>query len=138
MELRKCCNHPYLVKGAEAEIAKHFIDDSPLEVRTSIISCLRVLPLIVVDVSVLTIIRLYSVYPALRLNKNISPSYHFSSLCSSDPLFRPLGHIILPSLHLTLPSSCPLHNFESPLCADNGEILWEAHAARQAATETES
>jgi hypothetical protein len=34
MELRKCCNHPYLVKGAEAEIAKHFVDDSPLEVRT--------------------------------------------------------------------------------------------------------
>jgi chromodomain-helicase-DNA-binding protein 6 len=32
MELRKCCNHPYLVKGAETEISKHFVDDSPLEV----------------------------------------------------------------------------------------------------------
>lgn len=28
MELRKCCNHPYLIKGAPAEIAKHFKDDS--------------------------------------------------------------------------------------------------------------
>ena len=32
MELRKCCNHPYLVKGAETEIAKHFVGDSPLEI----------------------------------------------------------------------------------------------------------
>jgi SNF2 family DNA or RNA helicase len=32
MELRKCCNHPYLVKGAEAQIAKHFIGESPLEI----------------------------------------------------------------------------------------------------------
>ena len=32
MELRKCCNHPYLVKGAEAEIGKHFIGESQLEI----------------------------------------------------------------------------------------------------------
>ena len=24
MELRKCCNHPYLIRGAEAELVKHF------------------------------------------------------------------------------------------------------------------
>lgn len=28
MELRKCCNHPYLIKGAPTEIAKHFKDDT--------------------------------------------------------------------------------------------------------------
>ena len=36
MELRKCCNHPFLVKGAEVEIAKHFakegLSNSPLDV----------------------------------------------------------------------------------------------------------
>ena len=31
MELRKCCNHPYLVKGAEAVIGQHFLNDTPLE-----------------------------------------------------------------------------------------------------------
>jgi hypothetical protein len=25
MELRKCCNHPYLVKGAEKAISQHFV-----------------------------------------------------------------------------------------------------------------
>lgn len=32
MELRKCCNHPFLVKGAEIEIGKHFVGDSPNEI----------------------------------------------------------------------------------------------------------
>jgi SNF2 family DNA or RNA helicase len=32
MELRKCCNHPFLIKGAEKELAKHFVDDSPVDV----------------------------------------------------------------------------------------------------------
>ena len=30
MELRKCCNHPFLIKGAEAELARHFVNDSPV------------------------------------------------------------------------------------------------------------
>jgi hypothetical protein len=32
MELRKCCNHPFLIKGAASEIAKHFVNDSPHDV----------------------------------------------------------------------------------------------------------
>lgn len=32
MELRKCCNHPFLIKGAPAELAKHFATESPQEV----------------------------------------------------------------------------------------------------------
>ena len=32
MELRKCCNHPFLIKGAETELAKHFVDVSPEEI----------------------------------------------------------------------------------------------------------
>jgi chromodomain-helicase-DNA-binding protein 7 len=30
MELRKCCNHPFLVRGAEAELGKHFEGEDPL------------------------------------------------------------------------------------------------------------
>ena len=29
MELRKCCNHPFLIKGAEAELARHFEGNLP-------------------------------------------------------------------------------------------------------------
>ena len=32
MELRKCCNHPFLIKGAETELAKHFVGSSLEEV----------------------------------------------------------------------------------------------------------
>lgn len=32
MELRKCCNHPYLIKGAPAELTKYFSNQSPLEI----------------------------------------------------------------------------------------------------------
>lgn len=32
MELRKCCNHPFLVKGAENELTKHFDGSSPLDI----------------------------------------------------------------------------------------------------------
>jgi len=31
MELRKCCNHPFLIKGAETELSKHFEGKTPLE-----------------------------------------------------------------------------------------------------------
>jgi len=31
MELRKCCNHPFLIKGAETELGKHFEGKTPLE-----------------------------------------------------------------------------------------------------------
>ena len=30
MELRKCCNHPFLIKGAETELSKHFEGETPL------------------------------------------------------------------------------------------------------------
>jgi SNF2 family DNA or RNA helicase len=32
MELRKCCNHPFLIKGASQELSKHFSEDSPADV----------------------------------------------------------------------------------------------------------
>lgn len=32
MELRKCCNHPFLIKGAAVEISKHFKNDSAIDV----------------------------------------------------------------------------------------------------------
>lgn len=32
MELRKCCNHPYLIKGAPVELAKHFKEDSHMDI----------------------------------------------------------------------------------------------------------
>lgn len=32
MELRKCCNHPYLIKGAPAALASHFKDDSNMDI----------------------------------------------------------------------------------------------------------
>lgn len=32
MELRKCCNHPFLVKGAEQALLDHFHKDKPLDV----------------------------------------------------------------------------------------------------------
>ena len=32
MELRKCCNHPFLVKGAENELTKHLDGSSPLDI----------------------------------------------------------------------------------------------------------
>jgi superfamily II DNA or RNA helicase len=32
MELRKCCNHPFLIKGAGAELSKHFANDSNHEI----------------------------------------------------------------------------------------------------------
>lgn len=32
MELRKCCNHPFLIKGAEKVLAEHFVGDSPLDI----------------------------------------------------------------------------------------------------------
>ena len=31
MELRKCCNHPFLIKGAETELSKHFEGKTPIE-----------------------------------------------------------------------------------------------------------
>ncbi len=32
MELRKCCNHPFLIKGATNEISNHFVHDTPNDV----------------------------------------------------------------------------------------------------------
>ena len=32
MELRKCCNHPFLVKGAEQVLMEHFHKDKPIDV----------------------------------------------------------------------------------------------------------
>lgn len=32
MELRKCCNHPFLIKGAETELSKHFEGEDPLAI----------------------------------------------------------------------------------------------------------
>jgi SNF2 family DNA or RNA helicase len=32
MELRKCCNHPFLIKGAALELSKHFINDSQIDI----------------------------------------------------------------------------------------------------------
>jgi chromodomain-helicase-DNA-binding protein 7 len=32
MELRKCCNHPFLIKGAEAVIGQHFNNEASDEI----------------------------------------------------------------------------------------------------------
>lgn len=32
MELRKCCNHPFLIKGAEKEMVKHFVDETTTDI----------------------------------------------------------------------------------------------------------
>lgn len=34
MELRKCCNHPFLIKGAQNELSKHFSNSSEHEILT--------------------------------------------------------------------------------------------------------
>lgn len=37
MELRKCCNHPFLIKGAENELSKHFVGKCTM---LSVLCCL--------------------------------------------------------------------------------------------------